>query len=61
MNYSIDCIFLDKNLVVQKIFTKVKPFRMTIPVFGAHSVIEVGEGVSMTWNLQKGDKLNVCN
>ncbi len=61
MNYTIDCIFIDKNLVVQKIFQNVKPYRMTLPVFKANSVIEVAAGVSNNWNLKSGDQLHVSN
>lgn len=59
MRFSIDCIFLDKSMTVRKIFSDVKPWRITSPVWVANSVIEMQAGRALFLNLKEGDVLHV--
>ena len=60
MNYSIDAIFLDKDLKVVKIKKNLKPWRMTPVYFLSNQVIELAGG-GVDENLKKGDELElVC-
>lgn len=59
MRFSIDLVFVDENLVVQKTMARVKPWRMTWPVWKATSVIEFGEGFLEKHPLREGEKLHV--
>lgn len=61
MKYAIDCVFVNKNMVVKKIYLNVKPWRMTWPAWGSDSVIEVAGGEVSKWNLKVGDQLYVGN
>lgn len=59
MRFSIDCIFVDKNLMIKKIYSNVQPWRITFPVLTAHSVFEVKAGFAQKWGLREGDSLHV--
>jgi uncharacterized membrane protein (UPF0127 family) len=59
MNYAIDCLFLDKNLVICSIKENIPPWRTTIPVLKATSVIEMQSGRSNELELKEGDQLYV--
>jgi len=59
MKFSIDCVFVDKNLCVKAIRADVKPGRMVMPVWGASSVIEMKSGTAAKFNIQVGDQLHV--
>lgn len=59
MKFSIDCIFVDKNLKVKKIYKNVKPWRLVSPVWGANSVFELAEGTANRMNIRVGDQLYV--
>ncbi|QDK39608.1 DUF192 domain-containing protein [Bdellovibrio sp. NC01] len=59
MQFSIDCVFVDKNLKVKAIYKDVKPWRMVFPVWGASSVIEMAAGTSSKLNISVGDQLYV--
>lgn len=61
MKFSIDCIFVNDKLEVQKLFKTVKPFKIIGPVWKAKSVIEVNSGAIDKWNLNVGDQLYVVN
>jgi uncharacterized membrane protein (UPF0127 family) len=61
MKFTIDCIFVDKNLVVRALHQKVKPWRMIIPQFGSSSVFELPEGAIEQNKLMKGDQLHVVS
>lgn len=61
MNFPIDCIFLDKDLRIKKVFSDVNPWRITLPVLSASSVIELSGGQARILNLKAGDQLYVCN
>jgi Uncharacterized conserved protein len=59
MKFSIDCVFVDKNLCVKAIRTDVRPGRMVMPVWGASSVIEMRSGTAAKLNIKVGDQLHV--
>lgn len=61
MNYSIDCVFVDKKLTIQKIAESVPPFRFVGPFWSSHSVIEMASGVAAAKNLRIGDHLYVVS
>jgi uncharacterized membrane protein (UPF0127 family) len=59
MNYAIDCVFVDDRLTVKKVFSQVQPWRVTLPVWGAKSVIEMQSGQIEKLKIQEGDTLYV--
>lgn len=59
MKFTIDCVFLDKNQKVKAVYSRVKPFRMVWPVWGASSVIEFPAGRAQELNIQIGEELHV--
>lgn len=59
MTYPIDCIFINEQMVVQKVHKNIYPWRMTFPVWKASSVIEVNAGWADSMNIQEGDQLHV--
>ncbi len=61
MRFSIDCIFLDKKLVVQKIVNQVKPFRLIGPCWKSYSVIETTAGFAERKKIKVGDHLYVVS
>ena len=61
MKFKIDCVFLDERLVIQKIASNIKPFRVAGPVWKARSVIELKAGTVEKWKLAVGDQLYVVS
>jgi uncharacterized protein len=61
MKFRIDCIFLDEHLVIQRIASNMKPFRVAGPVWKARSVIELKAGTAEKWKLSVGDQLYVVS
>ena len=59
MKFSIDCVFVDKNLKVKAVFNDVKPWRLVPPVWGASSVFELASGAAARMNICVGDQLYV--
>lgn len=59
MRFTIDCVFVDKNLVICSLHQAVKPWRLIIPQWGANSVFELPEGAIEKNKLSKGDQLYV--
>jgi uncharacterized membrane protein (UPF0127 family) len=59
MKFSIDVLFLDKNLKVKKCVANIGPHELIWPVFGAHSVVELKAGVLQKTNTKVGDQLHV--
>lgn len=59
MRFSIDLVFVDRNLVVKKVVKDVKPWRLVLPVWGADSVFETNSGFLDSQPLQVGDELYV--
>ncbi|MCB0368003.1 MAG: DUF192 domain-containing protein [Bdellovibrionales bacterium] len=61
MRFTIDCVFVDNNLIVKSVHENVKPWRLIIPQWGASSVFELAQGMISTFKIQKGDQLNVVS
>lgn len=59
MRFAIDAIFVDRDLVVKKIYRDLGPWRMTMPAAGAHSVFELPAGTLQASTVDIGDKLHV--
>ena len=59
MKFPIDCVFLDQDLKVKALIPDIKPGRMTMPVWGAHSVVEMKAGQIQNLNLSVGEQLYV--
>lgn len=57
MTYSIDVIFLDKNLVIVHIITNMSPWRISKIVKRAESVLELPAGTVQRFTLSKGEQL----
>lgn len=58
MRFSIDAIFVDRNLVVRKVVRNIKPWRLVTPVSMAHSVFELSAGATAE-KVREGDQLHV--
>lgn len=54
MRFPIDVVFLDAKGVILKVISPMPPWRMTLPVLGAKSVLELPAGASV---LKAGDRL----
>lgn len=61
MNFSIDVIYLSKNMIVKQIHFNIPPWRMGTPVFSSKHVIECLAGKSNSLNIKIGDELYVGN
>jgi uncharacterized membrane protein (UPF0127 family) len=61
MKFTIDCIFVNNSLRVEKVFSRVKPFRLIGPVWKATSFFECSENFIEKWNIQPGDQLHVVD
>lgn len=59
MNFNIDAVFVDKNLKVKKIIFNMKPWRMSLPLCGDHSVFEFYHGNPVLHELSIGDQIHV--
>lgn len=59
MRFPIDIVFLDRDLKVVKLVENLRPFRLTIPVSNARSVIELAGGSIGQFGICKGDPLRV--
>jgi uncharacterized membrane protein (UPF0127 family) len=59
MHFALDVVFVDSNLVVQKVIYNLKPFRIVWPVWGARSVFEFRAGALTDLGLKEGDQLHV--
>lgn len=59
MKFSIDCVFVDKNLKVKALYQDVRPWRLVPPVWGAASVIEMSSGSISRLKVSVGDQLYV--
>ena len=61
MRFSLDVIFVDKNMVVKKVLRNVRPGRITMPVFSASSAFEFSAGSLENQNIQPGDQLDMVH
>ncbi|WP_334145077.1 DUF192 domain-containing protein [Rhabdothermincola sp.] len=58
MRFPIDVAFVDRELVVVRT-CRLRPNRITLPVWRAHGVIEAEAGAFGRWGLAPGDRLEV--
>lgn len=58
MRFPIDVAFVDRDLVVLRT-CRLRPNRMTLPVWRAHAVIEAEAGAFSRWGLEPGDRLEI--
>lgn len=61
MKFSIDAVFVDRQLRVKKVKHDLKPGHIVWPVWGAHSVFEMSSGRARLSKIEEGDILNVGN
>ena len=59
MFFPIDVIFLDRQLRIIRLVENLRPFRLTMPVMAAASVIEVAAGTISRLGLQPGGSITV--
>ena len=59
MRFVFDAIFLDKKLRVVRLYSAMKPWRMSAIVFGAHSVLELPAGTITQSGTQTGDQFEM--
>ena len=58
MRFPIDVVFLDRHLRVRRIYHRLAPFRLTSPVWGARSVLELASGSLAGTGTEVGDELH---
>jgi uncharacterized membrane protein (UPF0127 family) len=58
MRFAIDVAFVDKDMLVLRTVT-MKRWRLGLPAFKAHGVIEAEAGTFGHWNLKVGDQLEI--
>jgi len=56
MRFSIDAVFLDRELVVRKVVPELKPWRIAV-ARGAKSVVELPAGEAARRGVTTGDRL----
>jgi uncharacterized membrane protein (UPF0127 family) len=61
MRFSIDAVFVDKDLRVDSVFTQIKPWRFIWSKGAANSVIEFRGGRALELNIEVGDQLHVVH
>ncbi|MFN8847043.1 MAG: DUF192 domain-containing protein [Bdellovibrionales bacterium] len=59
MKFSIDCIFMNEQGEVKKIYRNLRPWRLAGPVWGATQVLELNGGVADKLKIQEGEHL-IC-
>jgi uncharacterized protein len=59
MQFPIDVVFADKQLIVKKVYRNIRPGRIVWPVWSAHSVFEFAAGFLDSHSIEEGDRLHV--
>lgn len=59
VRFDIDAVFVDRNLIIKKIYHRLPPRRVTFPIFSAKSVFEFSAGEVEKLELCEGDELYV--
>lgn len=59
MSFTIDCVFVDKNLNVKALVENISPWRFTKFYWKADSVIELAAGSIGRLEIELGDQLHV--
>jgi uncharacterized membrane protein (UPF0127 family) len=57
MRFPLDLIFLNRAGRIVRIVPNVKPWRLTAPVFGARSVLELEPGATQRTSTRVGDEV----
>ena len=58
MRFAIDAVFLDRDLVVRKVVSGLKPWRIAV-ARGAKSVVELRAGEAARRGIRAGDRLSL--
>ena len=61
MRFPIDCVFVNKDLVVDDLVENVSPWRLVLPRWHSRSVIELKSGSINKFKIKKGDQLDVLS
>ena len=59
MRFAIDVAFLDRDRRVRAVVCGMRPWRLSLPRFGARSVLEAETGSFERWRLRVGDELEI--
>ena len=59
MRFALDIVFLDSEMKVKSVLRNVKPWRVTWPVSGAVTAIEMTSGSLNGKSIEIGDQLHV--
>ena len=59
MNFPIDVVFLDRNMVICSAASELKPWRLLPPVWRASYCLELPSGTLKQSDTRKGDQLYV--
>lgn len=57
MRFAIDAVFLDREQRIVRIYSNMKPWRISWTHFSAHSVLELASGVAGQMLLERGQQL----
>lgn len=55
MRFPIDLVFLDRTGCIVRVISDLKPWRLTAPVYGACSVLELEAGAAQRTGSRPGD------
>lgn len=61
MKFPIDCIFVNKHLVVDDLVENISPWKVILPRWRSRSVIELKSGFIQKFQIKKGDQLDVVS
>lgn len=59
MRFAIDAVFVDRDLVVTKVVSDLRPWRIAVGGRGARSVIELPVGIISRSGTRAGDRLEI--
>lgn len=59
MKFSIDVVFVNSDMVVQRVYSNIHPYRLVLPASQFHSVFEFASGAISEEKVQVGDQLYV--
>ncbi len=58
MRFPIDLVFLDRANQIVRIVPNVKPWRLTVPIFGARACLELEAGAAARNSSHPGDQVD---
>lgn len=59
MRFPIDVLFVNRELTVIKVIHSLRPFRVSVPVPKAESVIELPAGTAKAFSIEPGMRLRI--